>query len=73
MIGYGFWQRQFGGQRSVIGQTIRLDSQSWQIVGIMPRGFKVVDSEFDVLRPAPSAFDPRHQIMEGFAGMVWGA
>src|SRR5579863_2237981 len=67
MIGYGFWQRQFGGQRSVIGQTIRLDSQSAQIVGIMPRGFKVVDSDFDVLRPAPAAFDPRHQIMEGFA------
>ena len=67
MIGYGFWQRQFGGERSVIGQTIRLDSQSWQIVGIMPRGFKVVDSEFDVLRPSPYSFDPRHQIMEGFA------
>jgi predicted permease len=67
LIGYGFWQRQFGGQRSVIGQTIRLDTQYWQIVGIMPRGFKVVDSEFDVLRPAPLAFDPRHQIMEGFA------
>ena len=67
MIGYGFWQRQFGGQRSIIGQTIRLDTQSWQIVGIMPRGFKVVDSEFDILRPAPLAFDPHHQIMEGFA------
>jgi predicted permease len=65
MISYGFWQRQFGGERNVIGQTIRLDTQPWQIVGIMPRGFKVVDSEFDVLRP--SAFDPRNQIMEGFA------
>ena len=67
LIGYGFWQRQFGGQRSVIGQTIRLDTQTWQIVGIMPRGFKVVDSDFDILRPAPSVFDPSHQIMEGFA------
>jgi predicted permease len=67
MIGYGFWQRQFGGQRNVIGQTVRLDTQSFQIVGIMPRGFKVVDSEFDVLRPAPYVFDPGHQIMEGFA------
>lgn len=66
MIGYGFWQRQFGGQQNAIGQTIRLDTQSWQIVGIMPRGFRVVDSEFDVLRPAPWVFDPRHQIMEGF-------
>ena len=67
MIGYGFWQRQFGGQQSVIGQIIRLDTQSFQIVGIMPRGFKVVDSDFDVLRPAPYVFDPSHQIMEGFA------
>jgi hypothetical protein len=67
MIGYGFWKRQFGCQRSAIGQTIRLDAQSWQIVGIMPRGVKVVDSEFDVLRPSSSSFDPRHQIMEGFA------
>lgn len=67
MIGYGFWQRQFGGQRSVIGQTVRLDTQSWQIVGIMPRGFRVVDSDFDILRPSPSSFDPNHQIMEGFA------
>jgi predicted permease len=66
MISFGFWQRQFGGQRSIIGQTIRLDTQSWQIVGIMPRDFKVVDSDFDVLQPSPSTFDPRHQIMEGF-------
>ena len=66
MISYGFWQRQFGGQRSAIGQTIRLDTQSSQIVGIMPRGFKVVDTEFDVLRPCPTCFDPSHQIMEGF-------
>jgi putative ABC transport system permease protein len=65
MISYGYWQRRFGGDRSVIGRTIRLDTQSKQIVGIMPRGFKVVDSEFDILRP--SAFDTHNQIMEGFA------
>jgi predicted permease len=65
MISYGYWQRRFGGDRGIIGRTIRLDTEPKQIVGIMPRGFKVVDSEFDFLRP--SAFDTRNQIMEGFA------
>ena len=65
MISYGYWQRRFGGDRKVIGQTIRLDTEPKQIVGVMPRGFKVVDSEFDFLRP--SAFDTRNQIMEGFS------
>jgi MacB-like periplasmic core domain len=38
MLGNGYWQRRFGGLRSVIGRTIRVDERSWQIVGVMPRG-----------------------------------
>jgi putative ABC transport system permease protein len=44
MLGYGYWQRRFGGSRSVIGETIWVDSRPWQIVGVMPRGFHVVDA-----------------------------
>lgn len=51
MLGYGYWQRRFGGTRSVIGRTIRVDERSWQIVGVMPRGFRVVDTDFDLLMP----------------------
>jgi predicted permease len=45
ILSYGFWQRRFGGSPEVIGKTIDLASlqdvheQSWQIVGVMPRGF----------------------------------
>jgi hypothetical protein len=31
--------------RSVIGKTIRVDSRSWQIIGVMPRGFQVLKFE----------------------------
>ncbi len=51
MLGYGYWQRRFGGSPSVIGRTIRVDERSWEIVGVMPRGFRVVTADFDLLRP----------------------
>ncbi len=37
MLSYGYWQRRFGGDRSVIGRTIQVDSQPRTIVGVMPQ------------------------------------
>lgn len=51
MLGYGYWQRRLGGNRSVIGRSIQLDAQTVEIVGVMPRGFRVVDNDFDLLVP----------------------
>jgi predicted permease len=42
IISYGFWQRQFGGDASVIGRTVSLGSrenQSSTIVGVLPAEF----------------------------------
>ena len=51
MLSYGYWQRRFGGERSVIGRSILVDAQTRTIVGVMPRGFRVVDQNFDLLVP----------------------
>jgi predicted permease len=64
MLSYGYWQRHFGGDRSVIGRTIQVDSQSREIVGVMPRGFRVVDRDFDLLLPLQ--LDRAKQILAGF-------
>ena len=64
MLSYGYWQRRFGGDPAVIGRNIEVDSQTREIVGVMPRGFEVVNQDFDLL--IPLAFDPRHQILAGF-------
>ncbi|HKF46831.1 MAG TPA: ABC transporter permease [Terracidiphilus sp.] len=64
MLSYGYWQRRFGGDTSVVGRNIEVDSQAREIVGVMPRGFEVVNQDFDML--IPLAFDPRHQILAGF-------
>ena len=65
MLSYGYWQRRFGGDPGVVGRTISVDSQSRVIAGVMPRGFKVVNYDFDLL--VPLAFDPGNEQLAGFA------
>jgi predicted permease len=64
MLGYGYWQRRFGGDRSVIGRSIAIDAQPREIVGVMPKGFELVNADFDVI--APFAFDRNKQQLAGF-------
>ncbi|HKW01432.1 MAG TPA: ABC transporter permease [Vicinamibacterales bacterium] len=39
LIGYDVWQRQFGGDPSVVGRTVEFTRGALEIVGVMPRGF----------------------------------
>jgi putative ABC transport system permease protein len=39
VISYAFWQRRFGGEASVIGQTLTLDRTPFTIVGVTPPSF----------------------------------
>jgi predicted permease len=64
VLSYGYWQRHFGGNRSVIGHTISIDSQTHTIVGVMPRGFRVVDQDFDIL--VPCSFERNDMPLSGF-------
>ena len=64
MLSYGYWERQFGGDRAVIGRNITVDSQPREIVGVMPQGFRFVDTDFDLA--APLAFDRGKVILAGF-------
>jgi putative ABC transport system permease protein len=38
VVGYGYWQRHFGGASSVLGQELTIDDQPYTIVGVMPPG-----------------------------------
>jgi putative ABC transport system permease protein len=40
VIGYGLWQRQFGGNASAIGAQLEVEGVPFTIVGVAPRGFK---------------------------------
>ena len=43
MLGYGYWQRRFGSDRSVIGRSLNVNGKTRVIIGVMPRGFRFLD------------------------------
>jgi predicted permease len=64
ILSYGYWESRFGGDPGVIGRTIQVDSQPREIVGVMPRGFRMVFKDFNLLLPL--APDPVHQKLAPF-------
>jgi predicted permease len=40
VISDGLWRREFGTDPRIIGKTLRLDNDPYQVVGVMPRGFR---------------------------------
>jgi len=57
VIGYGLWQRRFGGSADAIGRTIALNRISFTIIGVAPEGFKGITSMFgpDLFLPSMMA------------------
>jgi predicted permease len=41
VISHGLWQRAFGANPNIVGQTLTLNSRSFTVVGIMPAGFQL--------------------------------
>ena len=39
VLSYGLWQSAFGGDRSIVGRTVRLNQESITVVGVMPKSF----------------------------------
>ncbi|MFN7943774.1 MAG: ABC transporter permease [Blastocatellia bacterium] len=55
VIGYGLWQRRFGGEANIVGQTLSLNGQPHTIIGVMPPGFQFPDKT-EIWKPlAPDA------------------
>ncbi|MBV8808319.1 MAG: ABC transporter permease, partial [Acidobacteriaceae bacterium] len=39
ILGHALWERRYGGDRSTVGKSISLNSESYTVIGIMPPGF----------------------------------
>jgi len=40
ILSYDFWQKQFGGDKNVLGRTVELDRRPFTVIGVMPAGFQ---------------------------------
>jgi predicted permease len=56
VLAYAFWQRKFGGDKAAVGKTIRLNGDTYDIIGILPQDFSFLQNDIDVVLPA--AFTP---------------
>ncbi len=51
VLGWAKWQRQFGGDPSVVGRIITLDGAPWEVIGVMPRWFDALQGNDLVWAP----------------------
>ena len=51
VISFGLWQRRFGGQQSLIGQTITLNGDVYTVIGVAPARLQF-PPRIDVWKPA---------------------
>ncbi len=40
ILSYDFWQKQFGGDKNVLGRTVELDRRPYTVIGVMPAHFQ---------------------------------
>ena len=50
VLTYGYWQRAFGGQEAVIGQSLRVNGVAMPIVGVLPPDFRFIDPDIQLMR-----------------------
>jgi len=50
LLSYALWQRRFGGSQEILGKPVTLDTQPYTVVGVLPRGFELLQPA-DVFLP----------------------
>ncbi len=69
ILNYGFWERRYGRDPSIVGQTIRLNGSPTIVIGIMPPGFDFPHHRVDLWMP----FSPTSDLKKRESRVLWFA
>lgn len=64
LISYGLWQRRFGGRPDAVGSSLRISDGRYEVVGVMPAGFQVLN-DADVYLASDRDVPPPPVTVEG--------
>src|SRR5262245_55264577 len=51
LLTHGYWQQRFGGDAGVIGRAIMVESRPRQVIGVMPKSFRIGDLPAALITP----------------------
>lgn len=51
ILTWGYWQRRFGGDHAVLGHALTIDSRPRVVIGVMPRSFRFLDRDPELILP----------------------
>ena len=51
VLSYRLWQRRFGGDRGLLGNSIRMNGEMYTVIGVMPPGFQFPDRKTEMWLP----------------------
>jgi predicted permease len=63
ILTYGYWQRRFGGDKSVLGRTLTINSKPHTVIGVMPQEFRFQRDPELIL---PERFERKEVYLGGF-------
>ncbi len=49
LLGYGLWQRKYGGSPDVLGRVVTLDRESYTVIGVLPKGYELLQQTPDMV------------------------
>lgn len=63
LISHRLWEGRFGGARDAVGSTLRIDEESYTVVGVLPDAFAFpqVSERIDVIVPLGLRVDPKDE------------
>ena len=51
VLSYRLWQRRFGGDRNLVGNSVRMNGEMYSVIGVMPAGFQFPDPQTEMWLP----------------------
>ncbi|HKP85995.1 MAG TPA: ABC transporter permease [Blastocatellia bacterium] len=70
LISHGLWQRRFGRDPNIIGQSLTLSGSSFTVIGIMPPTFKFPEDDIELWTPIAFDSDDRQSHGAHFISVV---